>query len=109
MYWLALFAAALFEMGWPFGFKMAGLHPDRFGLWITFSAISMALSGVLLYVAQRSIPISTAYIIWTGIGAVGTFVMGIFLFGDSASFWRIFFAVMILIGIIGIEVTGAKA
>ncbi|MCR5822299.1 MAG: hypothetical protein K6F85_05215 [Bacteroidales bacterium] len=109
MNWVYLFTAALFEMGWPLGFKLAGLHKERFGWWITLSALSMALSGLFLYLAQKTIPISTAYIIWTGIGAVGTFVIGLCFFGDSASFWRIFFALLIIIGIVGIELTGAKS
>ncbi|MCR4658748.1 MAG: hypothetical protein K5650_00440 [Bacteroidales bacterium] len=109
MHWIYLTVATLFEMGWPLGFKLASLHHDRMALWLAVSALSMALSGVFLYLAQKAIPISTAYIIWTGIGAVGTFVIGLLMFGDSASFWRIFFATMILIGIVGIEITGSKA
>lgn len=105
MHWLYLLIAAVFEVGWPLGFKLSGLHPERFWLYIALATISMALSGVFLYLAQRTIPVSTAYIVWTGIGAVGTFAIGVAFFGDSASLLRMFFALMILVGIVGIELT----
>lgn len=105
MHWLYLLIAAVFEVGWPLGFKFSGLHPERFWLYIALATISMALSGVFLYLAQRTIPVSTAYIVWTGIGAVGTFAIGVAFFGDSASLLRMFFALMILVGIVGIELT----
>lgn len=103
MSWIYLLIAAVFEVGWPLGFKLSGLHPERFWTFITLACISMALSGVFLYFAQKTIPVSTAYIIWTGIGAIGTFLLGIFCFGDSASLLRMFFALLILIGIVGLE------
>lgn len=106
MSWLYLLIAAIFEVGWPLGFKLSDLHPERFWTFIGLAIVSMTLSGVFLYLAQRTIPVSTAYIVWTGIGAVGTFVIGITFFGDSASLLRMFFALMILIGIVGIELTG---
>ena len=105
MAYLYLIIAAIFEVGWPLGFKLSGLYPDKFWLYILLAAISMALSGVFLYLAQRTLPIATAYIIWTGIGAVGTFLLGIFCFGDSASVWRMLFALMILVGIVGLELS----
>ena len=103
MAWIYLIIAAIFEVGWPLGFKLSGLHPERFGQYITLAIVSMALSGLFLYWAQKSIPVSTAYIIWTGIGAIGTFALGICCFGDSASLLRMFFALLILIGIVGLE------
>lgn len=105
MAWLYLIIAAIFEVGWPLGFKLSDLHPERFWTWISLAAVSMALSGVFLYLAQRTIPVSTAYILWTGIGAVGTFLIGILWFGDSASLLRMFFALLIFVGIIGLELT----
>mgnify|MGYP002509159868 CR=1 FL=1 len=60
----------------------------------------MALGGVFLYIAQKTIPIGTAYVIWTGVGAAGTLLIGIFFFGDSTGFWRLFFITMIIIGVI---------
>ena len=103
--WFYLILAALFEVGWPLGFKLSDLQPEPFWLYISLAVISMALSGFFLYLAQRVIPISTAYIIWTGIGAVCTFVLGIVFFGDSASLLRMFFALLILVGVVGLELT----
>lgn len=105
MPWLYLFIAAIFEVGWPLGFKLSGLHPERFWTYISLASISMLLSGIFLYFAQKYIPVSTAYIIWTGIGAVGTFLLGICFFGDSSSILRMFFAFLILVGIVGLEIT----
>ena len=99
MHWLLLIIAAIFEIGWPLGFKLSSTQPERFWTWIIFAIVSMALSGVFLYFAQRTIPVSTAYIIWTGLGAIGTF------FGDSASLLRMFFALLTLVGIVGLELT----
>lgn len=105
MAWVFLIIAAIFEVGWPLGFKLSSLHPEKFWTFISLASISMLLSGVFLYLAQKSIPVSTAYIIWTGIGAIGTFLLGIFCFGDSASVMRMLFALLILIGIVGLEIT----
>lgn len=105
MAWFYLLIAAAFEVGWPLGFKLSGLHPEHFWRYITLACLSMALSGVFLYLAQRTIPVSTAYIIWTGIGAIGTFLLGIFCFGDAATVLRMTFALLILVGIVGLEVT----
>ena len=65
----------------------------------------MTLSGVFLFIAQKNIPVGTAYAVWTGIGAVGTLLVGIFFFGDSAGFWRLFSAALIIIGVIGLKIT----
>lgn len=105
MAWFYLLVAAIFEVGWPLGFKMSGLHPEKFWTYITLASLSMLLSGVFLYFAQKSIPVSTAYIVWTGIGAIGTFLLGICCFGDSASLLRMFFALLIFVGIVGLELT----
>lgn len=105
MEWIYLIIAAVFEVGWPIGFKLSSVYADKFWLYISLATLSMALSGVFLYLAQRSMPVSTAYIIWTGIGAIGTFLVGIIFFGDTASLSRIFFALLILIGIAGLELT----
>lgn len=105
MAWVLLLIAAVFEVGWPLGFKLSALYPERFWTYISLAALSMLLSGVFLYFAQKTIPVSTAYIIWTGIGAIGTFLLGICCFGDSASLLRMFFALLILVGIVGLEIT----
>ena len=103
--WIILFAAALFELGWPLGFKLSTLHPGHQWLWIGLGMVSYVVSGVLLYLAQRTIPISTAYIIWTGTGAIGTFLIGILCFGDAVSLLRMLSVIMILAGIVGLELT----
>ena len=103
MGWIYLIVAALFEIGWPLGFTMADLHPSRFWLWILFAVVSMALSGVFLYLAQKTIPIGTAYIVWTGTAAVATFVLGVVLFADSLSVAKICCATLILCGVVGMK------
>lgn len=103
MAWVYLFFAGLFEIGWPLGFKLSTVFP-RYHAWFLVGAIvSMGLSGWLLYLAQRSIPMGTAYMIWTGIGGVGTVILGILLFHDAATFWRLFFLSLVLIGIVGLK------
>lgn len=104
MSWVYLIIAGLFEVGWPLGFKLASTYTKYNIIFIVLSVISMALSGVFLYIAQKSIPIGTAYVIWTGVGAVGTLLIGIFFFGDSTNFWRLFFITMIIIGVIGTKI-----
>ena len=64
MQWILLICAGLLEIGWPLGFKLAGLHEKYFYHFIALSVVSMGLSGFLLYLAQKSIPIGTAYVIW---------------------------------------------
>lgn len=77
MAWILLIIAGLFEIGWPLGFKLASMHSKYFIWFIGLSILSMGLSGYFLYLAQKSIPIGTAYVIWTGIGAIGTVLLGI--------------------------------
>lgn len=104
MSWVYLIIAGLFEIGWPLGFKLASTYQRYSIAFIGLSVISMALSGVFLYIAQKSIPIGTAYVIWTGVGAAGTLLIGIFFFGDSSDFWLLFFITMIIIGVIGTKI-----
>lgn len=91
------------EIGWPLGFKLAGVYEKHFYLFIALSVVSMGFSGYLLYLAQRSIPIGTAYVVWTGIGAVGTVILGILFFHDSASVLRLLFVTLILAGVVGLK------
>jgi quaternary ammonium compound-resistance protein SugE len=103
MAWVFLIIAGMFEWGWPVGLKLgiadAGL---RWG-WISFAAVCMAASGAFLLIAQKTIPMGTAYAVWTGIGAVGTFVLGIMLFSEAATLARFFFVGLIIVGIIGLK------
>ena len=72
-------------------------------LWLSFAGVAMFTSGYLLLLAQRTIPMGTAYAVWTGIGAVGTFLLGILLFGDLATIQRFFFIGLIVMGIVGLK------
>lgn len=103
MAWLYLIFAGLFEIGWPLGFKLANWLPKYHWLFIVLAVISMGVSGLLLFIAQKSIPIGTAYAVWTGIGATGTLIIGIVFFHDSASIARLLSASLIIIGIVGLK------
>lgn len=104
MTWIYLFVAGIFEIGWPVGFKLSQSTSHRVS-WIIFAVLSMAASGYFLWLAQREIPIGTAYAVWTGIGAVGTFIIGIIFFRDPADFLRIMSASLIIIGVVGLKLT----
>jgi len=104
MSWYYLLLAGLFEMGWPFGLKLSQTMPSKmFGIFL--AVVSMVLSGYFLWMAQKTIPIGTAYAVWTGIGAVGTLFIGILYFGDSANTWRLLSVLLIIVGIIGLRIT----
>lgn len=102
--WILLFIAALFEMGWPLGFKLSETTAHRVP-WLVFAGISMVLSGIFLWHAQKTISIGTAYAVWTGIGASGTFLIGILFFKDPVSMLRILSFLLIVMGVIGLKVT----
>ncbi|CAM5224826.1 DMT family transporter [Alishewanella longhuensis] len=96
MSWLYLVLAGLTEIGWPVGLKIAQSGQHK----VTGIAIAigfMVVSGTLLFLAQRTIPLGTAYAVWTGIGAAGTFLVGICFFGDAASLLR-YIGVMLIVG-----------
>ena len=103
MAWLYLVVAGLFEVGWPLGLKKGWTAGGLQFVWLLFAIACMAVSGALLMTAQRVIPMGTAYAVWTGIGAVGAFVTGILLFGDSASAMRIVSIALIVAGIVGLK------
>lgn len=104
MSWLYLFLAALFEIGWPLGFKLSHITPYKFA-WIAFAVLSMTLSGFFLYLAQKTIPIGTAYAIWTGIGASGAFLIGVAFFNDPSNLLRYVSAGLIVLGVIGLKIS----
>ena len=103
MSWFYLLIASIFEVGWPFGMKMASLGTNKL-YWIIFAIIAMALSGIFLYIAQKEIPIGIAYSIWTGIGATCTFLLGVYVFQDTISLMKILGIVLIILGIILLEI-----
>lgn len=99
--WTLLILAGICEIGWPLGYKLAqAADGARQISWFAFSGLSIVLSAWMLWLAQKSIPIGTAYAVWTGIGAAGTFVLGILLFGEQSSLLRWFGAAMIIGGVI---------
>ncbi len=105
MGWFYLLIAGAFEIGWPLGFKLSQTTPHKF-LWIAFAVVAMALSGYFLWLAQKAIPMGTAYAVWTGIGAVGAFVIGIILFKDPLTVLRIVSVGLIVTGIVGLKLAG---
>ena len=101
MAWIYLTVAGLFEIAWAIGLK----YTDGFtrllpSLW---TVASMILSIVLLGLALRTLPVGTAYAVWTGIGAIGTAALGIYLFGEPATVARLLCIGLILSGIIGLK------
>lgn len=103
MAWIYLVLAGICEIGWPVGLKLGWTEQGARPWWIVFAIVSMTLSGALLLWAQRFIPMGTAYAVWTGIGAVGAFTVGILAFGDSASIMRMISIGLIVAGIVGLK------
>ena len=98
MAWIYLIMAGLFEIGWPVGLKMAQVPDSRLS-GIVIAIVCMAISGFLLWLAQKQIPIGTSYAVWTGIGAAGTFLVGIMFYGDVASLGRYLGIILIIAGV----------
>ncbi len=101
MAWIILFIAGLFEVAWAIGLK----YSDGFTkLWPSvFTIATMVISMGLLSFSVKSLPVGTAYAVWTGIGAVGTAILGIILFNESKEFLRLFFIILIIAGITGLK------
>ncbi|MGU3374947.1 DMT family transporter [Chryseobacterium sp. M5A1_1a] len=104
MNWIILIIAGIFEVAFA---SCLGKAKETSGtemyLWYTGFLITMTISMLLLIKATHTLPIGTAYAVWTGIGAVGTVLMGIFFFKDPVSFWRIFFIVTLVGSVIGLK------
>lgn len=103
MAWIYLIIAGIFEVVWAIGLK----YTEGFTKLIpsVITGIGMAISFYFLSMAVKSLPIGTAYAIWTGIGAAGAVILGIILFGEPKSFMRLLFVGFILVGIIGLKAT----
>ena len=102
MAWIYLFVAGIFEIGWAIGMKYTQGFTK---FWpVVFTLVSMVVSVYLLSLATKTIPIGTAYAVWTGIGVVGTSVLGIILFNEPVEVLRVVFIVMILVAIVGLKV-----
>lgn len=106
MAWIYLLVAGLSEIGWPLGLKLSQTTNYKIP-WILFAVVSMTVSGLFLWLAQKSIPVGTAYAVWTGIGAVGTFIVGILLFKDPATIMRILSMTLIVVGLVGLKLSHA--
>jgi len=103
MAWFLLFLAGLFECGWAIGLK----YTDGFTrpMPTILTVISMVVSVILLGLAVKTLPVGTAYAIWTGIGMVGTVLLGVWLLGDAASASRLICITLIVAGIAGLKLT----
>lgn len=105
MNWILLLIAGLFEVGFA---ACLGKAKEATGMLATYwyggFLLCLAISMYLLVKATESLPIGTAYAVWTGIGAVGTVLVGIFLFKEPADFWRLFFLVTLIGSIVGLKV-----
>ncbi|RMI00329.1 quaternary ammonium compound efflux SMR transporter SugE [Stutzerimonas nitrititolerans] len=103
MSWIILFFAGLFEIGWAVGLKYTEGFTRPLPTCLTVAA--MAISVGLLGLAMKSLPLGTAYAIWTGIGAVGTVIAGIILFGESVSLFRLGSVLLICTGLVGLKLS----
>jgi quaternary ammonium compound-resistance protein SugE len=106
MNWIILIIAGLFEVAFASCLGKAREATGNTAVWwyVAFF-ITMSASMLLLMKATQSLPIGTAYAVWTGIGAAGTAVMGIFFFKDPANFWRMFFLITLIGSTIGLKVS----
>jgi quaternary ammonium compound-resistance protein SugE len=104
MNWLILIIAGLFEVGFTFclGKARTANAPYHF-YWYAGFAFSLFLSMALLIKATQTLPLGTAYAVWTGIGAVGTVILGIIFFKEPMEFWRLFFLCTLIASIVGLK------
>jgi quaternary ammonium compound-resistance protein SugE len=101
MAWIYLFVAGVFEIAWAIGLK----YTDGFTriLPSLFTLVSMVISVVLLGLARKALPVGTGYAVWTGIGTIGTALLGIVLFGEPATAMRLVCIGLIVAGILGLK------
>lgn len=104
MNWFILIIAGLFEVAFTSCLgKARTANGSEMYWWYAGFFVSLTISMILLIKATQSFPIGTAYAVWTGIGAVGTVLMGIIVFKEPATFWRIFFIITLVSSIIGLK------
>lgn len=104
MNWIVLIIAGLFEVGFTTCLGMAKQSTgSRAHLWYAGFFVSLTLSMILLNKAVQTLPLGTAYAVWTGIGAVGTTLLGILIFKEPAQFWRLFFIATLIGSIVGLK------
>lgn len=104
MNWFILIIAGLFEVAFAACLSKAKFATgSQFYMWMVLFLVSLSASMYLLYKASQTIPMGTAYAVWTGIGAVGTVIVGIIFFKEPASFWRLFFIVTLIFSVVGLK------
>ncbi|MHC1706702.1 MAG: multidrug efflux SMR transporter [Bacteroidales bacterium] len=104
MNWILLIIAGLFETAFAISLGKANQSDGtEKAWWLTGFFVFLILSMVLLYKATQSIPVGTAYAVWTGIGAAGTVILGILFLKEPLVFWRIFFLVTLILSIVGLK------
>lgn len=109
MNWIILIIAGLCECGFTFCLAEAKTKVGmEHTLWIVGFFVFTVLSMALLAHVAHHLPLGTAYPVWTGIGAVGTVLLGILVFGEPVSFWRIFFITTLIASIIGLKIVSAS-
>jgi quaternary ammonium compound-resistance protein SugE len=105
MAWMYLIIAGLFEVGFTTSLKMSNNFTNT--KWTVAFFVCISISFHFLNMAIQKIPLGTAYAVWTGIGAVGTALIGIFLFSEPSDFWRLFFIMLLIGSIIGLKLVSA--
>lgn len=104
MNWIILIIAGLFEVGFATCLgKARATNGTSSVYWMIGFFVCLSISMLLLYKATQTLPIGTAYAVWTGIGAAGTVIMGIIFFKEPADFWRLFFITTLIASIVGLK------
>ncbi|HVT47982.1 MAG TPA: quaternary ammonium compound efflux SMR transporter SugE [Vicinamibacterales bacterium] len=106
MPWIILFIASLFEISWAIGLKYS--HGFTRPVASVVTVVGLVMSVVLLALAARTLPIGTAYAVWTGIGAAGTAILGLWLFGEPATPARLACIALIILGVVGLKIAGGE-
>jgi quaternary ammonium compound-resistance protein SugE len=103
--WILLVIAGLFEVAFAFCLgKAKETSGTTMWFWYVGFMLCLTISMVLLVKATKEIPIGTAYAVWTGIGAVGSVLVGILIFKEPATFWRVFFITTLILSIVGLKI-----
>ncbi|UPG70879.1 multidrug efflux SMR transporter [Roseomonas gilardii subsp. gilardii] len=106
MAWAMVVVAGLLEMVWSYAAKQSQGF-TQWG-WAALTVLASLASFLLLTFGMRGLPLGTAYAVWTGIGAIGTFIVGVLLLGESTNVWRIASALLIVAGVIGLRLTSSE-
>ncbi|MBK9104568.1 MAG: multidrug efflux SMR transporter [Saprospiraceae bacterium] len=104
MNWIILVIASLFEIGFATSLgKLKTATGNAYLMWLFGFLVCLVLSVYLLYKATLTLPVGTAYAVWTGLGAAGIVLVGIFVFKEPATFWRVFFMSTLILSIVGLK------